>query len=82
MVLAEVHNEYRAKKALSDLSVSVPKESFVRRAGELVRVNNNDIVVGDVLIVSAGQVIPADSRLISSTSLEVNESILTVFFSC
>jgi Ca2+-transporting ATPase len=89
MVLTEVQNEYRAKKALIELSDSVPKESFVRRGGELVRVNNTEIVVGDILIVSAGtsifiatltlgQLIPADARLISSSSLEVNESILTV----
>jgi Ca2+-transporting ATPase len=77
MILAEVQNEYRAKKALDSLASSLPKTSYVTRNGSVQKIANEDIVVGDILMLYGGQLIPADGRLIESKSLEVSESMLT-----
>lgn len=47
------------------------------RNGELCQVAKHEIVVGDVLLIENGEELPADGKLIESTSLQVNESSLT-----
>jgi Ca2+-transporting ATPase len=49
----------------------------VRRDGHMVSLDAADLVVGDVVTVEAGDRVPADGRLLASTSLEVQESTLT-----
>lgn len=49
----------------------------VVRQGELHQVAKRDIVVGDVLLVENGEELPADGKILESTSLQVNESSLT-----
>lgn len=78
MILLEVQNEGRAKKALVDLSKNVPKFCRVLRQTKIQQIENIDLVVGDIVFLEPGQVLPADLRLLESTSMEVNESILTV----
>lgn len=49
----------------------------VRRNGELVTINAEELALGDILLISGGQEMPADARLVSSTQLQVDESALT-----
>jgi len=49
----------------------------VRRAGELAPVGREDLVRGDVIRLSAGDVVPADCRILETEACEVDESVLT-----
>ncbi|MDY4607554.1 MAG: calcium-translocating P-type ATPase, PMCA-type, partial [Eubacterium sp.] len=70
--------EGRSAKAFEALSkINSNMTVKVVRNGKTVSVSSEDIVVGDVLIVSAGDKLPADGRLLSAVDLSVNESALT-----
>lgn len=72
-----VFQERRASNAVEALkSMSAPKAK-VLRDGVVTEVASTDLTVGDVVIVEAGDYIPADMRLIESTNLKVDESALT-----
>ena len=64
----------RALEALRDLS---SPRALVVRSGEQRRVAGRDVVRGDVLLLSEGDRVPADAVVVSSTSLSVDESLLT-----
>ena len=51
--------------------------SFVRRSGNVIRIPSYEIVVGDAIILQEGDVIPADMILKESSSLQVDESLLS-----
>lgn len=63
-----------AVNALSKMQVSLVK---VKRDGETIEVPSADIVPGDIILLEAGDSVPADARLIWQTSLQVDESALT-----
>lgn len=65
----------RAFEALSKISDNMQVK--VVRAGNIVILNQQDIVVGDLVLLSAGDKIPADGRLLESAGLTVDESALT-----
>lgn len=56
--------------------MTTPK-SLVRRNGEVIEVNSEELVPGDILVIDAGRYIPADVRLIESANLQIEESALT-----
>ncbi len=67
----------KAQKSLESLKkLSSPKAKVIRGNQSLV-VNSEDLVVGDIVIVEAGDIAPADGRIIDCFSLKVNESSLT-----
>lgn len=69
--------EHRASKAAAELKSKVAQKATVIRNGkpEIVRVSR--IAVGDIVELNAGDMIPADVRIISSKDLYMNQSILT-----
>ena len=77
-VVISVVMEGRSAKAFAALS-KINSNVIVKavRAGKTVKLNKDEIAVGDILILSAGDKIPADCRLVESTSLRVDESALT-----
>lgn len=77
LVLVEILNEYRAKKAISALSRMAAPKTRVLRDGSITEVETERIVPGDVLILTSGTRIAADGRLFVSLSLQVDESSLT-----
>ncbi|MGD6809619.1 MAG: cation-translocating P-type ATPase [Candidatus Bathyarchaeia archaeon] len=77
LVLAEVYNEYRAKKSISSLRQLAPPTAQVLRNGQTVTVQTVDLVPGDILLLTVGQRVPADARLLEAYGLEVDESSLT-----
>jgi len=72
-----VVQESKAEKALEALQQMTTPKSLVRRNGEVIEVNSEDLVPGDILIIDAGRFIPADVRLIESANLQIEESALT-----
>ena len=72
-----VIQESKAEKALEALQQMTTPKSLVRRNGEVIEVNSEDLVPGDILIIDAGRFIPADVRLIESANLQIEESALT-----
>lgn len=69
--------EYRAEKAMAALKkMSVPKVR-VRRDGKLMEVSEVQLVPGDIILLEAGNVIPADGNLVESVNLRIQEAILT-----
>ncbi len=69
--------EYKAERTLTALKNMITPQTKVLRDGILTRLPVIEIVPGDVLILEAGDVIPAEARIVSCNNLEVNESILT-----
>lgn len=72
-----VAQEYKAEKAVEALQKMTTPRSLVRRDGEIVEVNSEEVVPGDIVILDAGRYIPADLRLLESANLQVEESALT-----
>jgi Ca2+-transporting ATPase len=69
--------EYRAERALQALQrLSAPRVEALRD-GTAVRVAENELVPGDIVLLEAGKVVPADLRLIQSTNLMIDEAPLT-----
>lgn len=67
----------KAEESISSLkSLSAPK-SKVLRDGEKVEILSKYLVPGDIIFIEAGDLVPADGRVIESFSLLVNESSLT-----
>ncbi len=67
----------RAEKALQSLKKMAAPEAHVVRNGVRTTVPARDLVPGDVVVLEAGSVIPADLRLADSAQLRVDESSLT-----
>jgi Ca2+-transporting ATPase len=61
-------------EALAQLQVPVAR---VRRSGQVEEVDSTNLVPGDVVLLEAGDVVPADGRIVVSASLEVQEAALT-----
>jgi len=72
-----VVQESKAEKALEALQQMTTPKSLVRRNEEVIEVNSEDLVPGDILVIDAGRFIPADVRLIESANLQIEESALT-----
>jgi len=69
--------EYRAEHALASLrSMSAPNAAL-RRDGAFVVLPAAQVVPRDILLVQAGDIVPADARLIEVAALRVNEAVLT-----
>ena len=69
--------ESKAESALEALRRMSTTTATVRRDGRIVRLDAEKLVPGDVVVVEAGDRVPADARLLSVASLEVQESSLT-----
>ena len=69
--------ESKAEKSLEALKRLSSPIALVRRDGILVEVPAGALVPGDVVILEAGRIVPADLRLISTVNLKIEESALT-----
>ncbi len=69
--------EYRAEKALEALKKLTTLKAEVIRGGEHKEIDAQNLVPGDIIILDEGRKIPADSRIIRSSSLKIDESMLT-----
>jgi len=76
-VLLGFVQEYRAERAIEALRQMTAPTATVVRDGEEVRIPARELVPGDVILLSTGDRIPADARLIEAINLQVEESALT-----
>ena len=76
-VLLGFVQEYRAERAIEALRRMTAPSAHVRRDSAEIHVPAREVVPGDVLVLAAGDRIPADARLIEAANLEVEESSLT-----
>jgi len=72
-----VVQEGRAERAIEALKEMTASACKVIREGRLVAVKSEDIAVGDVVVLEAGDSVPADCRIIEAASLKAEESALT-----
>jgi len=72
-----VVQELKAEKALSALEELTAPLAKVHREGQTREVAAKELVPGDLILLEAGDFVPADARLVTADSLQVNESALT-----
>lgn len=72
-----VYQESKAEKAIEALQEIAAATSKVIRDGKLIDVKSEDIVVGDIVVLEAGDSVPADCRIIENASMKIEESALT-----
>src|SRR2546425_491591 len=69
--------EYRAERSLEALKSLAAPKAHVLREGGIVAVPSRELVPGEVVVLAAGDRVPADARLLEVASLRVNEASLT-----
>ena len=72
-----VIQEVKAEKAIEALKQMTPPKAKVIREGKTKDINAKELVPGDMVILEAGNIVPADCRLIECFNLKVEESSLT-----
>ncbi len=76
-VLLGFMQEYRAEQAMSALKKLAVPVVRARRDGRIQELSARDLVPGDIIILEAGNTIPADARLVEHANLRIQESALT-----
>ncbi len=69
--------ERKSEKAMEALKNMTKPYCKVMRNGRLIKIKTEDVVIGDIVVLEAGDIVPADLRLIESNSLKIEESALT-----
>ena len=77
LILVEVGNEYRAKKAIASLADVASPRARVLRGGKVAEIDALGVVPGDLLVLDQGTRVAADGILLQVIDLEVDESALT-----
>lgn len=69
--------EYQAERSMNTLKKLSSIPAKVIRDGKLIEINSENIVPGDIAYIEAGDMIPADGRLINAAQVQIDESALT-----
>jgi magnesium-transporting ATPase (P-type) len=69
--------ESKAESAIAALASSVQTEATVIRNRQKIRISSTELVPGDIVLLTSGDKVPADLRLIEANNLQINESALT-----
>ncbi len=72
-----VYQESKAEKAIEALQEMSASTSKVLRDGKVQIIHSEDLVVGDVILLEAGDAVPADARILENASLKIEEAALT-----
>ena len=72
-----VYQESKAEKAIEALQEMSAATSRVLRDGQIQTIPSEDLVKGDIILLEAGDAVPADARILESASLKVEEAALT-----
>ncbi|GAA3643362.1 HAD-IC family P-type ATPase [Microbacterium awajiense] len=71
------YQEFKAKAALDRLALLNAPRARVRRDGEEVEIPPSEVVADDLLVLRAGDQVPADAVVVASRALQIDESMLT-----
>ena len=69
--------ERKSEEAMASLKNLTKPFCKVNRNGKTIKVKSEELVLGDIVVLEAGDIIPADLRLLESNSLKIEESALT-----
>jgi len=69
--------EFRAEKAIEALEKEAAPTAKVIREGHASKIASRELVPGDIILLEAGDIVPADARLLDAVSLQVDEASLT-----
>ena len=72
-----VVQESKAEKSLDALKKMSAPTAKVIRDGQVIKIPSKDLVIGDIIVVEAGDYVPADARIIEAVNLKADESSLT-----
>ena len=72
-----VFQEYRAEQAMAALKKMAAPLVRVRRERKVQEIASRDLVPGDIVLLEAGSIVPADARITESANLQVQEASLT-----
>ena len=72
-----VYQESKAEKAIEALQKMAAATTKVLRDGKVCEIPSEDLTVGEVVLLEAGDAVPADGRIFESASLKIEESALT-----
>jgi len=75
--LLSFFQEYSASNALEELREKIQIKTLVIRSGKTLEIPSRELVIGDIINLSAGSLVPADGLILESLDLSVNQSILT-----
>jgi Mg2+-importing ATPase len=76
-VIVDFTQTYRSQRAVEQLRERVAPTATVLRDGQLKDIRRSDVVPGDVVHLSAGDLVPADARLVVSRDLYIQQAALT-----
>ena len=72
-----LRQEGKAESAMNALKSMMKATARVRRDGSEAQIPAEQVVVGDVVLIAAGDEVPADGRIIAASALQIDESALT-----
>ncbi|HEY6398601.1 MAG TPA: HAD-IC family P-type ATPase, partial [Solirubrobacteraceae bacterium] len=72
-----LRQEGKAESAMNALKSMMKETARVRRDGAEAEIPAEELVVGDVVLIAAGDQVPADGRIVAASSLQIDESALT-----
>lgn len=72
-----VFQESKAEKAIEALQEMSKAQSKVIRDGRQITIPSEDLVVGDIIVLEAGDAVPADARILECASMKIEEAALT-----
>ncbi len=75
--VVSLHQEGKAESAMNALKAMVKATARVRRGDSEAEIAAEEVVVGDIVLLAAGDEVPADGRIVEASSLQVDESALT-----
>jgi cation-transporting ATPase I len=71
------YQRHRTERSIRELARQAKRRSMVRRGGQLIEVDSAEIVHGDIIVLAAGDVVPADCRIVEAEALEMDSSSMT-----
>ncbi|WP_236785889.1 cation-translocating P-type ATPase [Anaerococcus ihuae] len=75
--IMSIIQEGRAEDSVEALQKMSSPEASVIRDGKKIKVKAEELVVGDIVVIETGDIVPADMRLLESSNLKIDESSLT-----
>jgi P-type Mg2+ transporter len=76
-VILDVYQEHQAQNSADELAKKVVLKAMVIRNGHKIEINTSQITLDDLVLLSVGNIIPADGEVVESENFSVDQSVLT-----